>query len=448
MKKIICSIILAVLLNFGAGRTMAAGPVVDVAAIAQSIGGNTQVIADIAQQAIQHASMIKQAATQGLSLNFWKSLIETAFWGYGAFETMKPMVQSTKQKNIGLLEQERELYGEASKVEREKKVEIAREDYQKDQKALAEKENEVHNTRLERDSAAEKYQQLRGTGTVEEYRALSDFHKAKNEYDKAVADVEELKRAVKRKGDILAVLEAEAKKAGTREDAKYADMDDRVKIIAEEKEEDAGIIVKADISGGENKEWGKIDDMEKYNISEEDYQKFIRAYFYEQDDNAFTNLQDGKALRLERQKHEALGDKIERQRKYLVINTMAHLLQVSATIRRELPIRESKIRYWFEQTKNKEDEITAVSTYANTRIESARALVLYARLQAAKLQYLAAKEIKSTSPKKQGKIEDNQLGKFDLEKYILTQEYVEKLVKDSNKDGVINRMINAENGEE
>ena len=188
--------------------------------------------------------------------------------------------------------------------------------------------------------------------------------------------------------------------------------------------------------------------MEKYNISEEDYQKFIRAYFYEQDDNAFTNLQDGKALRLERQKHEALGDKIERQRKYLVINTMAHLLQVSATIRRELPIRESKIRYWFEQTKNKEDEITAVSTYANTRIESARALVLYARLQAAKLQYLAAKEIKSTSPKKQGKIEDNQLGKFDLEKYILTQEYVEKLVKDSNKDGVINRMINAENGEE
>ena len=169
----------------------------------------------------------------------------------------------------------------------------------------------------------------------------------------------------------------------------------------------------------------------------------ILSYFYEQDDNAFTDLKQDSALRIARQQHQAKGDKLERQRKYLVVNTAAHLLQVSATIRRDLPIRENSAKDWFEKTKTAKDELEAIAAYSNSRIESARALTLYARLQTAKMQYLAAREINSTSLKKQGKIADNDFSKFDLEKYILTQEYIKELVDNSNKTGVIGNMQDA-----
>lgn len=443
MKKTALSIILVFLLNVGAVKPAYSGLIIDPSIIAQSIGGNTQVIYDTAVQGIQQANMIKQTATQGINLNFFKSLISAGLFVNAKIENLKPMVASTKGKNSGLLEQERDLYGEAAKAEKGKKVEIVKEDIAKDKANLAGKKNELHVRKDAMDSAGQRYQQLQGSGTLEELNALDEFHNEKAAYEKLLKDIAELEEAITRQEKILVDLEKLAAEAGTEADEKWSDMNTRAEIIKQEKA-DTGLITEGET--GEDEDWGKIKDLENFTVSPKDYQDFIKAYFYEQEENAFTDLKEGKALRTARQQHQAKGDKLERQRKYLVVNTAAHLLQVSATVRRELPIRENKAKDWFEQAKTSKSEIEAGAAYSNSRIENARAMILYARLVAAKLQYLAAKEINLTSPKKQGKIEDNDFGEFDLEKYILTEEYVKELIENSNKTGVISNMQSADIG--
>lgn len=440
MRKIVFSIALASLLNVGYIKPATSGLIIDPAAIAQNIGGNTQVIYDTVTQGIQQANMLKQAATQGLNLNFLKALVSAGIFVKGTISTTNPMVQSTKGKNSGLLEIERDLYGEAAKAEKEKKVEIVKNDITKDQALLNAKRNERVEKKAALDKAEARYNQLQGSGTMEEVQALDEFATAKSEYDKVVADIEELDSAIKRQDKILVELENEAAKAGTEADKKWADMNERAKIILNEQEDNQ---INVETENDDNQDWAKIENFNDFSIANEAYKEFIKMYFYEQNDQAYTNLLEGKALRTARQEHQAKGDKLERQRKYLVINTAAHLLQVSATVRRELPMRESKAKDWFDKTKTASSELEAIATYSNSRIENARALTLYARLLAAKLQYLAAREINSLSPKKQGKVSDNDFGKFDLEKYILTKEYIDELVKNSNKTGVISNMENA-----
>ena len=440
MRKIVFSIALASLLNVGYIKPATSGLIIDPAAIAQNIGGNTQVIYDTVTQGIQQANMLKQAATQGLNLNFLKALVSAGIFVKGTISTTNPMVQSTKGKNSGLLEIERDLYGEAAKAEKEKKVEIVKNDITKDQALLNAKRNERIEKKAALDKAEARYNQLQGSGTMEEAQALDEFATAKSEYDKVVADIEELDSAIKRQDKILVELENEAAKAGTEADEKWADMNERAKIILNEQEDNQ---INVETENDDNQDWAKIENFNDFSIANEAYKEFIKMYFYEQNDQAYTNLLEGKALRTARQEHQAKGDKLERQRKYLVINTAAHLLQVSATVRRELPMRESKAKDWFDKTKTASSELEAIATYSNSRIENARALTLYARLLAAKLQYLAAREINSLSPKKQGKVSDNDFGKFDLEKYILTKEYIDELVKNSNKTGVISNMENA-----
>ncbi len=439
MKKIAFSIALALFLNAGLAKPASSGLMIDAAAIAQNIGGNTQVIYDTVTQGIQQVNMLKQSLTQGINLNSLKDLISVGIFAKGKIETLKPMVKSTKGKNSELLEQERDVYAEAAKTEKGKKVEIVEENIAKDESLLASKEDEAKTAKQEMDRAAQRYERLRGTGTIEEYQALDEFHTKKSQYDKIKKDMQELDLSIVNQNSVLEKLQKEAAEAGTLADKKWVDMNKRAEIIKNE-EADTGIIIQA---ADNNTKWENIKNMDNFTVDNATYQDFIKSYFYEQDDNAFTDLKQDSALRIARQQHQAKGDKLERQRKYLVVNTAAHLLQVSATIRRDLPIRENSAKDWFEKTKTAKDELEAIAAYSNSRIESARALTLYARLQTAKMQYLAAREINSTSLKKQGKIADNDFSKFDLEKYILTQEYIKELVDNSNKTGVIGNMQDA-----
>lgn len=443
MRKIVLAITSVILLNVGSAKPAYSGLVIDPSIIAQSIGGNTQVIYDTAVQGIQQANMIKQAATQGLNLNLFKTLFSAGLFADARIETFKPMVNSTKGKNKELLKQELDLQGAAAKAEKGKKVEIVKADIAKDQANLENKKSERLIRKKAMDRAEQKYQQLRGSGTVEEVKALDEYYKEKNEYEKLGADISDLEASIDRQKTILQELVEMAMKAGTDADPKYHDMNERLKIIQNE-DKDTGMISYGETE--EDKDWGKVMELDNYTVAPKDYQDFIKAYFFEQEDDAFTNLKKDANLRLARQQHQAKGDKVERQRKYLVINTAAHLLQVSATIRRELPIRENRAKDWFEQAKKSSSEIEASTAYSNSRVENIRAMVLYARLLAAKLQYLAAKEIHLASPQKQGKIEENDFGKFDLEKYILTEEDIKKLIDDSNKTGVIENMQNADIG--
>lgn len=126
MKKIAFSIALALFLNAGLAKPASSGLMIDAAAIAQNIGGNTQVIYDTVTQGIQQVNMLKQSLTQGINLNSLKDLISVGIFAKGKIETLKPMVKSTKGK-IQSFWSRKEMYTQKQqKPKREKKLKLLR----------------------------------------------------------------------------------------------------------------------------------------------------------------------------------------------------------------------------------------------------------------------------------------------------------------------------------
>ena len=151
--------------------------------------------------------------------------------------------------------------------------------------------------------------------------------------------------------------------------------------------------------------------------------KFIERYFYDPEELDSASGDEGRIM------HQTKIDAVARERKYLLTNTAAHLLQVTATLRREIPVRTEVIDEMFKNTPKATGELEAISSYSATRIENMKALLMYAKLQSARLQYMAARELLNLNGVKtpNGTYKD-----FDLEKYILTKEYVDKIVKEAD----------------
>ena len=124
-------------------------------------------------------------------------------------------------------------------------------------------------------------------------------------------------------------------------------------------------------------------------------------------------------------------NRITRNRKYLFVNTAAHLLQVTATTRRELPVKIKIVDEMFKQMINGDSgKLEVIGAYSNVRIENAKALFLYAKLLSAKLQYLAARDLIKSELRKEGSI--GSFDSFDLSKYVLTDEDVENMQERAN----------------
>ncbi len=447
MKKVTLTIICAALLSIGSSKPAVSALIIDPAAIAQNVGGTTQTIYDMAVQDILQNGMVKQLQTQGFSLASLKTLLNSQLGKYAVGlvkgSLLKPQVKSTKEKESELLNQERDLYAEAAKANVGEKLKIAENEKAETQTRLTNKRNELTEKTVNLNQAKAARERVRGKGGQEEIIAIDNLEKAQSEYNKTLNDVQELEKLLPEKTKQAEMLQAELSIIGTPSDPKWQNMNKRVEVL-ENEAEDTGIIIDTSIGDEGKKDWAKLENADDFNIDSEKYTKFIEAYFYEPSADAYTDLHQGKALQNKQQEFEAKQDKILRQRKYLVINTAAHLLQVSATIRREKPMRESVIKDWFEKTKEEDSEITATTAYSNTRIESSRALLLYARLLAAKMQYNAAKEINGLPLEKYGKIADNDYSKIDLGKYILTAEEIIEAIKNSSMGNVIQGVLNAE----
>jgi len=447
MKKVTLTIICAALLSISGSKPVESALIIDPAAIAQNIGGTTQTIYDMVAQDILQDGMLKQLQTQGFSLASLKTLLSSQLGKYAVGlvkgSLLKPQVKSTKEKESELLNQERDLYTEAAKANVGEKLKIAENDKAETETMLANKRLELTEKEVNLNQAKAARERVRGKGGREEIIAVDNLEKAQSEYDKALNDVQELEKLLPEKTKQVELLKEELSIIGTSSDPKWQNMDKRVKTL-ESEDEDTGIIIDTSVGDESKKDWAKLEDIDSFNISDEKYKKFINAYFYEPSAEAYTDLHQGKALQDKQQEFEAMQDKILRQRKYLVINTAAHLLQVSATIRREKPMRESVIKDWFEKTKEATSEIEATTAYSNTRIESSRALLLYARLLAAKMQYNAAKEINGFPLEKYGKIADNDYSTIDLGKYILTVEEITEAIKNSLMGNVIQGVLDAE----
>lgn len=447
MRKVLSTIICAGLLSITTPRPAISGLMIDPAAIAQNFSGTVQTIFDMTVQNILQNGMLKQLQTQGFSLASIKTLATSQLGKYASGLVkrgiMKAQVKSTKGKEEELLTKERDLYASAAKANAEAKWKIAQADRDETEKQLSEKQRQLPEKEQELKNAQAVYEQTY-EDSEKAASASENLGKAQSEYEKAVNDVEELKAQLQAKNENLKLMEAEKSTVGTEKDPKWQNMNKRAKTIQEEKD-DVGTIIKTEID--DRSDWGKLEGTRGFDIDDKTYREFIEAYFYEPSAGIYTDLHQGKALQDKQQELEAKKDKILRQRKYLVVNTAAHLLQVSATIRREKPLRESIVKKWFDESKEEADEINAMTAYSNTRIENSRALLLYARLLAAKMQYNAAKEINGFDLEKIGRIEDNNYSVLDLGKYILTQKELDEAVKNSKSSKVIDGISKAAIGE-
>lgn len=447
MKKATLTIICAALLSISGSKPAVSALIIDPAAIAQNINGTARTIYDMAMQDILQNGMLKQLQTQGFSLAFLKNLLNSQLGKYAIRELkgslLKPQVKSTKEKETELLSKERDLYTEAAKANVGEKLKIAKEEKADTETRLMYKRQELIEKQIALNLAKAARERVRGKGGPEEVIAVDNLEKAQSEYNKVLNDVRELEQLLVEKTKQVKLLQKEEAIIGTSEDPKWQNMNKRVETL-ESEEEDTGIIIDTPIDEEDKRDWAKLDDVDDFNVDGEKYKKFIEAYFYEPSADAYTDLHQGKALQDQQQEFEAKQDKILRQRKYLVINTAAHLLQVSGTIRREKPMRESVVKVWFDQTLKTDSEIIAITAYSNTRIESSRALLLYARLLAAKMQYNAAKEINGFPLEKYGKIADNDYSKIDLGKYVLTVEEIIEALKNSSMGKVIQGVLEAE----
>ncbi|MCM1323706.1 MAG: hypothetical protein NC218_06055 [Acetobacter sp.] len=447
MKKLTLSIILAAFLNIGITKPATSSMIIDPALIAQSIGGNVQIIYDTASQGIQQVNQLKQAAAQGINLNFLKALVDFGIFTKGSIQVLAPMVKKTKQKNTALLEHNRDLYADASKKEREAKLSKAQEYQQKDEMLLRNKKQELQKKETELRQAEAEYNRLRGTDTSAERAAMIKLGEVRSEYNKLVTDVADLENAIVKDREVVGKLEQLVAEAGTEKDATWKNKDDAVQIITEQKDD-------ADIDTGiaevRENDWSDIDG-ENFIVNNETYKKFVSDYLYIQPNNNLTNSKQGHDLEKAQQEYAATIAQIERNRKGLTIYNVSHILQVSATIRRELPIREQRAKEWFDKTKTASSELEAIAAYSNSRIESARALTLYARLLAAKLRYQAAREINTLDLKKYGVnqstfgeiYKNNPFESIDLEKYLVTDEDIKQLIANSKQDATKKRVENA-----
>lgn len=434
------------MLNVGINKPAYSNIIIDGAEMAQTITGNVQTIYDTAVQGIEKVNMIKQMATQGLNIASLKNmLLSELSKGLGSMlmggqgdngkGLLSPQVGSTKGKNQELIKLERDLYLEASKKEYDTKIGITEKNISEYKKSENEKHRQSSEASIKAQNAQRKYDQLveNGTASDEEIRkAWVDYMNVSQEADRLAQEEASLAELRKAQEDALKLLREKRKKVGTSDDAKWEDVKNRYDEI-EQQAEDANIVLQADMK--DQKDWGNIKDLSGFIISDEDYKRFVRAYF-DTEEKEYKLLADDK-LRQAYQKNASTGDQKERDRKHLIIITIGHLLQVTATVRRELPERENKIKEIFDATKEL-PELEAIVSYSNTRIEVTRALALYARLLAAKLQYQAALEIKELDIEKQGAIAD--FYNFDLSKYILDEATLKKVQQKGEKKDVIKRV--------
>lgn len=444
MQKILLTIMCAALFNIGNPKPALSGFILDPAAIAQNFGGTAQTIYDTAVQDIFQNGMLKQLQTQGFNLASLKTLLTSQLGKYLSNlikeSATKQQVKSTKAKETELLEQERDLYIEAAKANINEKLKIAEKDKSETEKLLANKKKELNKKEQQLRKAESNRQKHQGKGDEKEIKAIDELEKAQNEYNTVINDVDELEKLLKEKKEKVKLVQQEKSIIGTEKDPKVQNMSKRAEIIKNEKE-DTGILIKVEIN--EDKDWASLKDLDDFSIDGKTYKDVINAYHYEPDSKAYTDLHQGKELQTKQQELEAIKDKILRNRKYLVINTAVHLLQVSTTARREIPIREPLVKEWFDKTKEKPSEIEAITAYSNTRIENSRALLLYARLLSAKMQYNAAREIYRFDLEKLGKIEDNDYSTIDLGKYILTMEEIKEAIKNSSMNKVVQGVLGA-----
>lgn len=413
MKKIVSVIILSVFLVAGS-PSPAHALKIDIGQIAAKIAEVVQDIADAMQMVVQEVNKVKQMEVQGFN---YQALINkaTAFATQYASDyftnkiikkRFKQIEGDTNKQNKEVLEQDKKNYQEATEALYDKQIEILDQEISQTKEADSEAVGKMNEAKANEASAKAAYEAE--TSPEAKNQKLMEYMKWSSEAEKWSNDHKELS---KKSAELLKQRETlvQEKAKVTSEDGQYKALDERINAM----EEDENKLITVD---PDEVEWDEVN-IENYDINKY-YDEFMKQYFFDPKD-----LGDGGKEGVT--SHQSRIDRIMRQRRYLVVNSAVHLMQVAASMRRLLPVEYKKNKDMFTAIGQDEGELAAMNVYSATRVENARALLMYTKLLCAKLQYETARDLMKSEMQRE--MVNN--AEFDLEKYILDSEDVKSMVE-------------------
>lgn len=426
MKKLCNIIFLSVFMLISCIKYATADVTVDVSKIAQKISSYATQIMETAENIQNQISVMNNIKTQGLSLDNVKNTYLGAV-ALGAISAIiVKSVDRTEEKQMELMSKQLELEGEATVEYYDKKIEYIKKDIVKVNTRLLELESIIPLHEEEVENKRMVYEQ---TPSYANKKAHEEYSKARSKLNALLQERSELEHMAVQLKEQLAKAIVDRANAQTEKNAKYKQLKDRYEAL-QNLEQSADTFDLTTMEFDKETEWDNIPlDDDKYVLNDQKYEDFFKLYFYDPDD-----VGSGDNARLE---YQTQMDQITRNRKFLIINTAAHLLQVTATVRREIPIRQQAIFNYYQEAVKGEDSINQTYQYSMTRLEEAKAALLMSKVLSAKLQYLAARELTEIEPKKdwknKGKIRSKRYTKFDLGNYLLTKDFVYKEYNRKNK---------------
>ncbi len=333
-------------------------------------------------------------------------------------------IETTLEKEQEILQAEINYYTESTKAYYDAQVEILNENINEVNSKIQEVERELtlKKQEVERKKAICNNAKKRGDDDAQEL--CIDYETISAEVTNLEMSSSELELAREDLEKSIDVLNDEASKVGTEEDSTYMQHQAELEALKNTNNED--VVIGAEIK--EDDEWDSNGTAEKLAISDETYRAFLRKYFY--DPTSVSVKEDGGTDLVEDQNEV---ERARRFRRQLVLSTASHLLQVSASVRREIPKISESTNEMYEGVISTDSELEAIGYYAGTRMENMRALLLYAKILSAKLQYMAAKDLLITELRRRGNVEEATMSNFELSRYKLTQEYVDAIEKESNE---------------
>ncbi|MBO5038655.1 MAG: hypothetical protein J6C85_04285 [Alphaproteobacteria bacterium] len=428
MKKIKTLTFLIALMVMGTVKP-APALMIDGSQIAAKVSDWVQKITDAANKISQQAMQGKLMTSQGfnfsglIDVNQLLSNLQQSLVNQSVDKQMNQVVEGTKEKNRQAVAAQKNAYGEAAKEQYSQKLAYTADNVDK----TKEKQNEYQN------EATQKCQQKEQAKSDYENETNPEEKSKKFEkYTNLVAECEDYQTKAKEASLLLVQLQQEQKEmqktasiVGTDKDVTYHELKLREEALSNQEE----IKDFYGVDSGSDTEWDSENLAKAFQLEDKAYKEFFERYFYNPQQISKKSGANSSDNRLA---YQSTMDRVMRERRYLVVNSAAHLMQVSATVRREIPVRTASIEKVFKNVPSSTGELEAMLSYAATRVENARTLLLYAKLLSAKIQYMAAADLLGIEPKKTWK-DNEDYSQFDLGRYILTEEYVKELAEEYNK---------------
>ena len=419
MKKIVICIFLTIFFLVGNNRPAEATMKFDISRTIGTVSESIQGYIEDFNNALKLVEQGEQATRQGFSLENIKGFATLFRSVTGRKGAPSNLVTGTQ----GLAAAEEE----DKRIAREKSLEVYREQWAViAQQEIESLEGKIAELRKAISAQQAECNRLKNSETA----TTSEVNSCQNELQQMEKDIQEYEARIQQnKKDMEEAKKAAEAAPNDPQVERYAES--RKKTESDTPEEETEVDTKSKVENSlQDAEWDTEDALEVYQVNNDEYQTFMKNYFY--DPNLMATEKDPKNIGLE---YENINNRITRNRKYLFINAAVHLMQVANTARREIPKRTDAVDAMFSGVGGS-GELEADSAYGNTRIENARALLLYAKLLSAKLEYLAAHDLLKAEQTKElldenGK--EKEYENFDLNKYILTTEYLEKFIKKSNE---------------